>query len=171
MITCYLGLGSNLDNPKQQIKLAIKALQALPCSRFKAVSPVYHSMPAGVSTEQPMYCNAVVLLETDLSAHDLLKQCNLIENQQKRLRLKRLDARTIDIDILLYGAQTIDTPNLTIPHPRLHLRDFVLVPLLDLWPEADLPDGRHLNHCLETLTTRYIAEPSNIVLGALTDLK
>lgn len=158
MIRCYLGLGSNLDNPKQQIQLAIKALQALPCSRFKAVSPVYHSIPAGVSTEQPMYYNAVVFLVTDLSAYDLLKHCNLLENQQRRLRLKRFDARTIDIDILLYGRQTIETSNLTIPHPRLHLRDFVLVPLLDLWPEASLPDGRNLNHCLEALTTRYIAE-------------
>ena len=158
MITCYLGLGSNLDNPKQQINLAIKALQALPESRLKAVSPVYYSMPAGVSTKQPMYSNAVVLLETNLSAHDLLKQCHLIENQQKRLRLKRFDARTIDIDILLYGTQVIDTLDLTIPHPRLHLRDFVLVPLLDVWPEASLPDGRNLNHCLQALTTRYIAE-------------
>ncbi len=155
MISCYLGLGSNLDHPKQQIQSAIKALKTLPGSCLTKISPLYQSIPAG-GLIQPMYYNAVVLLETYLPAPTVLEHCNRIEKQQKRLRLKRFDARTIDIDILLYGAQTIQTHNLQVPHPRLHLRDFVLVPLLDLWPDATLPCGMHLDEQLKTLTTRYI---------------
>ncbi len=153
---CYLGLGSNLEQPQKQIQLAIEALTKLPDSELAQASPVYQSTPAGVPTEQPMYYNAVVCLKTRLTPEALLKHCQQIETQQKRKRLKRLDARTIDIDILLYGKKIIETPDLTIPHPRFHLRDFVLVPLLDIWPKAQLPDGRCLSACLDALTIRYI---------------
>ncbi|MDX2345316.1 MAG: 2-amino-4-hydroxy-6-hydroxymethyldihydropteridine diphosphokinase [Legionella sp.] len=156
MITCYLGLGSNLNHPKIQIQTAVDALRQLPNSSLKALSKLYQSAPAGVLTEQPMYYNAVACLETNLSPHELLKHCNLIETAQNRVRLKRLDARTIDIDILLYGTEIIQTSDLTIPHPRCHLRDFVLVPLLDLWPEAHLPDGTNLKACLEALEVSYV---------------
>jgi 2-amino-4-hydroxy-6-hydroxymethyldihydropteridine diphosphokinase len=155
MINCYLGLGSNLSHPKQQIHLALKALNKLPCSRLTKISPLYQSRPSG-GLIQPMYYNAVVLFETHLPALTLLKHCQQIEKQQKRVRLKRFNARTIDIDMLLYGTQTFQNPDLNIPHPRLHLRDFVLVPLLNLWPEAKLPNGIQLDAQLKSLTTLYI---------------
>jgi 2-amino-4-hydroxy-6-hydroxymethyldihydropteridine diphosphokinase len=156
VIRCYLGLGSNLKNPKHQIQHAIQALERLPCSQLKKISPFYQSAPAGVSTKQPMYYNAIACLETHLAPEVLLEHCQRIESEQKRVRLKHHDARTIDIDILLYGIEVIQTPDLTIPHPRLHLRDFVLVPLLDIWPEASLPDGTCLKACFEALQTHYI---------------
>ncbi|MDF1646974.1 MAG: 2-amino-4-hydroxy-6-hydroxymethyldihydropteridine diphosphokinase [Legionellaceae bacterium] len=155
MNSCYLGLGSNLNRPKQQIYRALKALKKLPCSHLKKISPIYQSRPAGVSI-QPLYCNAVALIETNLPAHRLLAYCQHIEKQQKRLRLKHFNARTIDIDILLYDSQTIQSPDLIIPHPRLHLRDFVLTPLLDIWPEAHLPNHTYLTESLKALTTHYL---------------
>jgi 2-amino-4-hydroxy-6-hydroxymethyldihydropteridine diphosphokinase len=155
MIECYLGLGSNLENPKEQIQAAISVLKTLPHSQLQATSPLYQSTPAGVAM-QPNYYNAVVCLQTRLPPTQLLKHCMRIEAQQKRTRLKRWGARTLDIDILLYGTQTIQHPDLSIPHPRMHQRDFVLVPLLNIWPEAKLPDGTCLNHCLQMLETRYI---------------
>ena len=155
MIDCYLGLGSNLNIPTHQIHLALQALKKLPNSRLTKISPLYQSKPAGVAI-QPMYYNAVVLLETNLPVHEVLKHCQQIEKKLKRVRLKRFNARTIDIDILLYGTHSIQSPDLSIPHPRLHLRDFVLVPLLELWPEAKLPGGMQLDVQLESLTTRYI---------------
>ena|SRR3990167_796086 len=156
MIPCYLGLGSNLDNPIQQIQTALKALAALPNTQFKKASPIYQSLPAETPRPQPIYHNAVVLIETYLSPEALLTQCHNIEYNQKRVRVKRFDARTIDIDILLYGTNTINTKTLTIPHPRLQDRDFVLRPLLDLWPEASLPDGTSLMLSLKTLKSYYI---------------
>ncbi len=155
MINCYLGLGSNLEHPKKQLQSAIKALHKVPSSRLSKVSSFYQSKPAG-GLIQPMYYNAVALLETHLPAHILLKHCQSIEKQQKRVRLKRFNARTLDIDILLYGTQTIQTENLSIPHPRLHLRDFVLVPLLEIWPEAILPNQMKLDTQLQSLSIHHV---------------
>ena len=155
MITCYLGLGSNLNRPKNQVRLAIQALKKLPLSRLTKVSSLYQSTPAK-GLIQPSLCNAVVLLETRLPAHILLQHCQAIEMLQKRTRLKRFNARTLDIDILLYGTHTIQTPILTIPHPRLHIRDFVLQPLLEIWPDATLPGRAKLTQCLNSLQTRRV---------------
>ncbi|MDF1678203.1 MAG: 2-amino-4-hydroxy-6-hydroxymethyldihydropteridine diphosphokinase [Legionellaceae bacterium] len=155
MTTCYLALGSNLNRPERQVRLAIRALRRLPASRLTKVSSLYRSTPAN-GIIQPSYCNAVVLLETHLPAHILLQHCQSVEAQQKRKRLKRFNARTLDIDILLYGTQTIQTPTLTVPHPRLHLRDFVLQPLLEIWPNATLPEGTKLTQCLKSLQVRRI---------------
>lgn len=155
LVDCYLGLGSNLENPKQQIDTAIQHISALPQTELKKTSAIYQSKPAHV-TEQPDFFNAVVLIQTAIPAHALLKHCLSIEQQQKRKRLKRFGPRTIDIDILLYGHQNITTDDLVIPHPRLHLRDFMLIPLLEIWPEAKLPGGKDLKACLTALTTHHI---------------
>ncbi len=155
MIPCYLALGSNLQQPKQQIRRAIHALQTIPCSRLVQVAPSYQSRPAGTLI-QPIYYNTVALLKTRLPAHKVLYFCQAIEKQQKRTRLQRSNARTIDIDILLYGTHTINSPNLTVPHPRMHLRDFVLTPLLDLWPDATLPDGTKLTQQFEQLAQHHV---------------
>ncbi len=155
MTTCYLALGSNLNRSERQVRLAIQALRRFPVSRVTKVSSLYRSTPAN-ELVQPSYCNAVVLLETHLPAHILLQRCQSVEAQQKRKRLKRFNARTLDIDILLYGTQTIHTPTLTVPHPRLHLRDFVLQPLLEIWPDATLPEGTKLTQYLNSLQTRSV---------------
>jgi 2-amino-4-hydroxy-6-hydroxymethyldihydropteridine diphosphokinase len=150
MTPCYLGLGSNLNSPKRHIHLAFQALRALPQTQILNISSLYQSKAAGV-VGQPNYCNAVALLETRLPAHRLLKHCLRIEKIHGRVRKKHWGARTLDLDLLLYGHDTIQTPDLTLPHPRLHLRDFMLTPLLELWPDANLPDGTSLTTCLDNL--------------------
>jgi len=150
MIPCYLGLGSNLNSPKRHIRLAFQALKALPQTQILNISSLYQSAPAGV-IGQPQYCNAVVLITTRLPAHKLLKHCQSIETTHGRVRKKHWGARTLDIDLLLYGKDTTQTPDLTLPHPRLHVRDFMLTPMLELWPDAHLPDGTLLASCLLNL--------------------
>ena len=156
MTPCYLALGSNLNHPKKQIELAIQALHKIPASRVIKIAPLYQSKPA-YDMVQPMYYNTVLLLQTNLSPQTLFKHCREIETNQKRCRLKRFGPRTIDIDILLYGEESIQTPDLTIPHPRMHLRDFVLIPLLQLWPDAKLPNGQLLRENLEQIKSHIVS--------------
>ncbi len=138
-ITVYLGLGSNLGDPVKQLDLAITALQALPMLEVTAVSGFYRN-PAMASMEQADYVNAVVGLQTDTPAETLLDQLQTIEQQQGRKRSTvRWQARTLDIDILLYGDQQIKTDRLVIPHCGLEQRPFVLFPLLELCPDLIIP--------------------------------
>jgi 2-amino-4-hydroxy-6-hydroxymethyldihydropteridine diphosphokinase len=134
----YLGLGSNLGDRRSEIARAIEALASL--GHVASESPLYESEPEG-GAEQPMYLNAVVRLETALSARVLLQACLDIERNQGRVR--PTDAakapRTIDIDLLLYGAVVIDEPGLRVPHPALLSRPFVRIPLA----EVALPGLRH----------------------------
>ena len=155
MIPCYLGLGSNLNSPKRHIHLAFQALKALPQTQILSISSLYQSAPAGV-IGQPQYCNAVVSITTRLPAHKLLKHCQRIETTHGRVRKKHWGARTLDIDLLLYGQETTQTPDLTLPHPRLHVRDFMLIPMLELWPGAHLPDGTLLASYLLNLENTYL---------------
>lgn len=156
--SCYLGLGSNLNSPKRNIHLACQALKTLPQTQVLSISSLYLSKPAGV-VGQPDYCNAVVHINTRLPAHTLLKYCQKIETAHGRVRKKRWGSRTLDIDILLYGKHSIQTPKLTIPHPRLHERDFMLIPLLELWPKAEFPDKSRLDVCLLNLNHTYLNLP------------
>ena len=105
-----------------------------------AASPVYETAPVGGPDQGP-YLNAVVVLDTALPARRLLEECLAIETAAGRERQERWGPRTLDLDLLLYGAKTIDEPGLTVPHPRMGERRFVLAPLLDAWPDATLPDG------------------------------
>jgi len=155
MTRCYLGLGSNLNTPKRHIYLACQAIKALPQTHILNISSLYQSIPAGV-TGQPNYYNAVIAIKTRLPAHTLLRYCQKIETNQGRVRKKRWGARTLDIDLLLYGQHAMQTPNLILPHPRLHVRDFMLKPLLELWPEAHLPDGTLLATCFFNLKDAFI---------------
>ena len=157
MTHCYLGLGSNLNSPKRQLHLALNALKKLPKTYILKTSPFYQTTPFGV-VGQPMYCNAVVLLETHLSPEKILSYTQAIEHHQKRVRNKRWGSRTLDIDVLLYGTRCITTPNLSLPHPRLHERAFVLIPLLNLWPDAALPNGTSLKTCLQKLNTQKLPD-------------
>ncbi len=131
MIRCYLGLGSNLNTPIRQLQLAISALKKLPHSHVVQVSDLSYTQPLGTSF-QPMYCNAVLALDTTLSPLQLLNYCQLIEQQQGRIRKKRWGSRTLDIDLLLYGDIKMQHKRLTLPHPGMLNRDFVMKPLANI---------------------------------------
>lgn len=131
MTISYLALGSNLRTPERQLRQAIQAIKGLPKSNILAVANFYKNPAMGRKT-QPFFCNTVISIRTFLDLNRLLKECLAIENQQGRVRRIKNGARTLDIDILLYGMMQICTPDLTVPHPEMFSRDFVLVPLQEL---------------------------------------
>lgn len=134
----YLGLGSNLGDRRAHIERAMAALEN--CGRVQAKSALYETLPEG-GAPQPRYLNAAVRVQTALSPRELLSACLGIERAQGRVRPPGQDKapRTVDIDLLLYGDQVIDLPDLRVPHPRLLLRSFVRIPLADV----ALPGLRH----------------------------
>ena len=134
----FLGLGSNQNSPIIQINQAIAELANLLKTTLLAQSSLYHSKPLGPQ-DQPDFINAVVKLETELAPMDLLKACQALERQHGRIKTRHWGERTLDIDILLYGDQLIDLPELTIPHPEMMNRAFVLQPLAEIAPELILP--------------------------------
>ena len=139
MISAFVALGANLGDPCAQIERAVAALSQLPNSRLIACSPLYGSIPMGPS-DQPDYVNGVAWLETDLTAHELLDQTQRIELEHGRVRkAERWGPRTLDLDLLLYDQITRADPELTLPHPRLHQRAFVLYPLHDIAPTLMIP--------------------------------
>jgi 2-amino-4-hydroxy-6-hydroxymethyldihydropteridine diphosphokinase len=142
----YIGLGSNLADPAEQLREAIKALAQLPQTRLSGVSAFYasDSLLAG----QPRYTNAVAALDTSLEPLALLDALQAIENDQGRERLERWGPRTLDLDIVLFGDRLIDEPRLKVPHYHLHARAFVLYPLAELAPGITLADGRALDDLL-----------------------
>lgn len=150
MSTVFLGLGSNLDEPIAQLRQAIVALQQMPHSRVIAVSPLYRSPPLDGSA-QPDYVNAVAQIDTQLLPDDLLQHVQQIEQQQGRQRTQRWGARTLDIDLLLYDNHQQQQAHLTLPHPGIAEREFVVFPLMDLMPDLILPDGRALNTLAQAL--------------------
>lgn len=137
-IRACIGLGSNLDDPVRQVRSALDALGQLPFSHLMSRSRLYRSEPVG-PPGQPQYVNAAAMLQTGLAADDLLAALQDIERQQGRVRDVRWGPRTIDLDLLLYGDAVITGPTLTVPHPRLHERAFVLRPLLDIAPALEIP--------------------------------
>jgi len=144
MTTAYIGLGSNLNDPIRQLRAALAALEELPESDVEQVSGAYSSAAVGPG-RQPDYLNAVVQIDTRLPAQRLLGLLQDIERVQGRVRTIRWGARSLDLDILLYGEERIDTPTLTVPHPALGERNFVLYPLADICgTNFVLPDGTDL---------------------------
>jgi len=140
----YIGLGSNLAEPRQQLEAALKAMALIPATKVAVVSPLYASDPLG-PPDQPRYVNAVAALDTDLEPLALLDALQSIELEQGRVRKdERWGPRTLDLDILLFGDRVIDEPRLTVPHYHMHARAFVLYPLADLAPQLRLADGRAL---------------------------
>lgn len=139
--TVYIGLGANLGDPISTLLDACDALHALPQSSDVCISGFYRSAPVGVDAAGPDYINAVASLKTQLSPHELLKQLLLIENTHGRERSYKNAPRTLDLDLLLYGNEKIQTDDLTVPHPRMHLRAFVLQPLAELNPRIKLAQG------------------------------
>jgi len=137
----YIGMGSNLADPLAQLARAITELASLPASTLKAQSPFYASRPVG-PRDQPDFVNGAVVIDTSLSPHTLLDHLQAIEHAHDRQRQRRWGPRTLDLDLLLYGDQQIHDDRLTVPHPELPNRDFVLQPLLDLNPGLTLPGGQ-----------------------------
>jgi 2-amino-4-hydroxy-6-hydroxymethyldihydropteridine diphosphokinase len=131
MTPAYLALGSNLDDPNRQLRAALAELAALPHCRIDAVSSAYSSAAVGPGS-QADYLNAVLKLTTSLSALALLSATQAIEIKRGRVRGERWAARTLDIDILLFGDQIINTTTLQVPHPRMAERNFVLYPLAEI---------------------------------------
>lgn len=131
-VRAYVGLGANLGDPARAIDRAVDALAALPGTRLAGRSSLYRSAPVGAAG--PDYLNAVVAIDTGLQAHALLAALQAIEQAAGRRRSYRNAPRTLDLDLLLFGDQRIDTPSLTVPHPRMGERAFVLAPLAEIAP-------------------------------------
>lgn len=136
-LRAYVGLGANLGPARQTLTDAVKALRQTSGVMAVRVSPLYRSAP--VDAQGPDFLNAVCAVDTVLSPAQLLLQLQRIEHDAGRARPYRNAPRTLDLDLLLHGRMTVQTDALTVPHPRMHLRAFVLRPLLDLVPELDLP--------------------------------
>lgn len=139
-VVAYVGLGSNLEDPTAQLARAVAELASLPDTTLLAQSAFYASRPVGPQ-DQPDFVNGAVQLTTKLSPYQLLDHLQAIEQAHGRERLRHWGPRTLDLDLLLYGNDSIHDERLTVPHAELANRDFVLQPLLDLNPELTLPDG------------------------------
>ena len=151
----YIGLGSNLKGPKEQIEKALRALSEAKEITLLSVSSFYQSKPL-LDMPGPNYLNVVCKIETDLSALDLLNFCQEIEDNQRRVRRVKWGSRTIDLDMLLYGDQILATKRLTIPHQEMINRAFVLLPLFEIEPGLKIPLLGPLKDLLERI------EPSDV---------
>lgn len=156
-VRAYIGIGGNLDDPITQVRRAILALAELPTSRLTARSPLYRTRPVGGPPDQPDYINAVAALDTTLAPDELLATLQALETAHGRTRTVRWGPRTLDLDLLLYGRLTRHDPWLTLPHPRLHERAFVLYPLHDIAPDLDIPGQEPLHGWLARCPAPIIA--------------
>ncbi|MCW7555721.1 2-amino-4-hydroxy-6-hydroxymethyldihydropteridine diphosphokinase [Endozoicomonas gorgoniicola] len=178
MTRAYVALGSNLDNPGLQLQRAVDEIDSASGIQITGCSKLYLSVPLTadalnedalnkdalsegspgegspgeekVPEDQPDYCNAVVEIDTTLQPTELLDAMQTIENNHGRVRSVRWGPRTLDLDILLYGNETIESERLTVPHYQMHVRNFVLCPLHDIAPSLSMPDGRTVEALLQT---------------------
>jgi len=151
MTLAYIAIGSNLASPLEQVNAAVQALGEIPQSKIVTVSSFYRTPPLGPQ-DQPDYLNAAVVLETALDAEMLLDNTQRIELQQGRVRkAERWGPRTLDLDIMLFGHETISTERLTVPHYDMKNRGFMLWPLFEVAPDLIFPDGIPLRTILDNL--------------------
>jgi 2-amino-4-hydroxy-6-hydroxymethyldihydropteridine diphosphokinase len=134
----FVALGANLGAPVQTVNAAIAALDAIPASKRVAVSSLYRTAPVGLK-HQPDFINAVAALETELTPEALLDELFVIEQRFGRQRSVKNAPRTLDLDLLLHDDNVFETPTLVLPHPRMHLRAFVLAPLAEIAPAIIIP--------------------------------
>jgi 2-amino-4-hydroxy-6-hydroxymethyldihydropteridine diphosphokinase len=154
-VVAYISVGSNLNNPYQQVKSAIGKLKIADNIYIETISGWYLSDPVGPKN-QSRYVNGVIKILTRLSPKQLLKKLHEIEDAHGRIRNVRWGPRTLDLDILLYGSRMMNTKKLTIPHPEMKIRNFVLIPLADIEPNLVLPDGSILSSLLENSQLKEI---------------
>jgi 2-amino-4-hydroxy-6-hydroxymethyldihydropteridine diphosphokinase len=147
-----IALGANLGDPKRQISEAIDQIRDQ--IKVKSVSKLIETEPVGVADKQPNYINAVLIGESDLRPLDLMKVLSDIENKMGRFRSFPNAARTIDIDIIDYGGLFMESPELTLPHPRAHLRRFVLAPWLEIEPDGELSGHGPIRQLLANLEAK-----------------
>ena len=159
-VISYIGLGSNLDEPSQQLSNALVAIRNLPKTRLMACSSFYRSTALTLDGDSsvPDYLNAVVSIETGLGALTLLDELQAIESAQGRQRTaERWASRPLDLDILLYADESIEDERLRVPHPEMLSRDFVLVPLAEIAPELVIPGkagiSTYLSACPQTIVS------------------
>lgn len=138
VVPAYVGLGSNLSNPSEQVERAFEELALIPETELVARSSLYRSAPLG-DIEQPDFVNAVAKLATFLDAFALLEHLQEIENLHGRVRGVRWGPRVLDLDLLVYGDRRINTAMLTVPHPGIGERNFVLLPLREVEPDLQIP--------------------------------
>jgi 2-amino-4-hydroxy-6-hydroxymethyldihydropteridine diphosphokinase len=156
MAEVFIGLGSNMDGPHDQLDRALESLSTSADIELVAVSDRYQTPPIGPS--QPDYINAVAQLRTSLPPEALLDKLQSIEQQQDRVRTVRWGPRTVDLDILLYDNMLCDTERLTIPHPRMAERAFVLLPLADINRDLPLPNGKTVGQLLANCSVQGIVK-------------
>jgi 2-amino-4-hydroxy-6-hydroxymethyldihydropteridine diphosphokinase len=160
----YLALGSNLGDRLATLQRAVDLLAGRPGIEVRRSSRVYETEPVG--PPQPAYLNAVIEVRTDLAPRDLLAACLAVETELGRVRAERWGPRTLDVDVLTYEDRFVDEPDLVIPHPRMHERAFVLVPLLELEPDPVLPGRRSVRELRlpadEGLGVRAYAPPLRV---------
>jgi 2-amino-4-hydroxy-6-hydroxymethyldihydropteridine diphosphokinase len=162
--TAFIALGSNLSDPAAQVKSGFAALAVLPASRVIANSSLYRSAPVGYA-DQPDFINAVTVIETTLAPRALLEALFAIERRHDRVRKFPNAPRTLDLDLLLYGDLQLREHGLTIPHPRMHERAFVLRPLAEIAPRCAIPGRGAVAELLRTIdvagVTRIAAQTGN----------
>jgi len=158
-VDAYIGLGSNLGDPQARLAAAMAALGRLPQSTLEAVSRVYRTAPVGL-LEQPDFLNAVARLRTSLAPRALLEALLAIEQDQGRMRSTPNGPRTLDLDLLLHGEACIEEPGLTVPHPRMTERAFVMVPLAELAPGMPIGTGETVSEIARKLVQQQRMEPA-----------
>lgn len=148
LVRAYVGMGSNLNDPRSQLRSALAALDAIPATCCVAYSSFYRSKPMG-TVPQPDYLNAVAAVDTRLTATELLRELHVIEELHGRVRgIERWMPRTLDLDLLLYGDSQVEGDMLTVPHPGLPERNFVLYPLHEIAPQLHIPGAGSLQALL-----------------------
>ena len=155
MHLAYVALGANLADPMLQVKSALEALTQLPESRLLRASSLYRTAPVGIH-DQPDFINSVAAFETRLEPQAMLSALLSIEEKFGRRRDFHHAPRTLDLDLLLYDDRIINTPQLTLPHPRMHLRAFVLAPLLEIAPDCPIPGRGHASAWLPAVRMQMI---------------
>lgn len=151
----YIGLGSNLQDPASQVERALQSIDQLPKTRLLKHSRLYSSKPLGPQ-DQPDFVNAVCLIETELDPQALLFALQQIELNQGRIKKRHWGERNIDLDILLYADKTLQTQTLTVPHPEIAQRDFVLLPLAEIAPGLLIPGLGQVEDLISQLETTFV---------------
>ena len=151
MTRAAVALGSNLDDPESQVLRGFDEIAALPDTQLLGRSRLYRTTPVGY-VDQPDFVNACALVETKLAPRALLDHLLALEKRHGRVRQIPNGPRTLDLDIVLYGDRVIDEPGLKVPHPRAHERAFVLTPLVDVWPDAQIPGKGGARELLRRVT-------------------
>lgn len=155
-VAAFVALGSNLEDPVSQLQAGLRALAALPDTRVTAVSPFYRSAAVGYR-DQPDFVNGVAALETALSPRALLDALLAIERSRGRVRAFPNAPRTLDLDIIAYADRVVEEAGLVIPHPRMHERAFVVVPLADIAPDAIIPGRGRVSELLANVDRQSVA--------------